>query len=170
MDITDLILVQHHEQRRMFALLDDLADSDVGSLTAIWERLATFLEVHAAAEEKVFYPRLLDIGRGSPGGDGPQDETKDAIKDHNEIRDAVAAAADHQVGTEKWWAAVRAARVANSDHMAEEERDDLPDFRRHADLQTRHDIGVQFLVHQASHPDGVAAKNRDPQRYVDEHG
>jgi len=78
-------------------------------------------------------------------------------------------AADHQGGTEKWWDAVRAARVANSDHMAEEERDDLPDFR-HADPQTRHDIGVQFVAHQASHPDGVAAQNQDPQRYVDEHG
>lgn len=170
MDVTDLILHQHHEQRRAFALLDDVPRADVATLSAVWSRLQVLLEVHAEAEEKFFYPHLLKIGRGGPAGDGPQDETKDAIKDHNEIRDAVAKAAEHEVGSEQWWDAVRAARVANSDQMAEEERDDLPDFRRHADLQTRHDLGVQFIAHEASHPDEIAARNRDPERYVDEHG
>ena len=41
--------------------------------------------------------------------------------------------------------------------MAEEEREDLLDFRHHADLQTRHDIAVQFLAYEAKplgrHPD-----------------
>ncbi len=53
--------------------------------------------------------------------------------------------------------------------MAEEERDDLPDFRRHADLQTRHDLGVQFLAHQARNPEGITAEDQDPQHFIDEH-
>ena len=33
-------------------------------------------------------------------------ETEDAIKDHNEIRDAVTEVARHQVGTDAWYAAL----------------------------------------------------------------
>jgi hypothetical protein len=35
--------------------------------------------------------------------------------------------------------------------MAEEEREDLVDFRQHADLQSRHDLAVQFIVHENQH-------------------
>ncbi len=90
MDITELILFQHHEQRRMFALLDDIDRGDTDKLAAVWAQLAILLEVHAEAEEKYFYPRLLTIGTGAGGEDSAGSETKDAIKDHNDIRDAVA--------------------------------------------------------------------------------
>jgi hypothetical protein len=172
-DITEEILWQHHEQRRMFALLDEIDPGDTAKLAAVWRRLVVLLEVHAAAEERYFYPRLLELGRGAPGGDDPAEETKDAIKDHNEIRDAVAAADRHEVGSDDWWRAVRDAREANSDHMAEEERDDLADFRRHVDLVTRHRIALDFLAYEAAHAGGVRAGNRagnkDPDGYVAEH-
>jgi hypothetical protein len=44
----------------------------------------------------------------------------------------------HPVDSDAWWHAVAQARQANDDHMAEEERQALVDFRRHADLATRH--------------------------------
>jgi len=169
MDITELILFQHHEQRRIFALLDDIDPGDSETLGAVWSRLAILLEVHARAEEKFFYPRLLTAGKGAGGEDSAASETKDAIKDHNEIRDGITEAGKHAVGSDQWWKGVIDARTANSDHMAEEEREDLPDFRRHADLQTRHDIAVQFIAYEAKHADGIAAENKNPQRYVDEH-
>ena len=61
MDITDLILADHHEQRRMFALLDEIGD-DPERLAPVWNRLSILLEVHADAEEGLFYPCLLDVG------------------------------------------------------------------------------------------------------------
>ena len=133
MDITEIILEQHHRQRRMFAVLDELPRDDTEALAAVWARLEVFLEVHAEAEERFFYPRLLRLGKGNPDGD-VQDEVEDAVKDHNEIRDAVKATHDHEVGTDAWWTAVWDARKANDDHMAEEEREDLLDFRHSADL------------------------------------
>jgi Hemerythrin HHE cation binding domain len=165
-DITEEILTQHHAQRRAFATLDDVDPADTATLSALWRRLATFLEVHAAAEEIHVYPRLLELGRGAPGETSPEDETKDAIKDHNEIRDAVAEAGRHEVGSEPWWAAVRAAREANDDHMAEEERDDLADFRRHVDLHVRHEIAIAFLAYEAEHAEGIVARDQDPDEYV----
>ncbi|CAN5432735.1 hemerythrin domain-containing protein [soil metagenome] len=166
MDITEVILFQHHQQRRLFAVLDELDRDDVTSLEAIWRQLAILLEVHAAAEEKYFYPRVLAIGHGAGGADSAAEETEDAIGDHNDIRDAFARAAGCRVGTDDWWQAVIDARLANSDHMAEEEREDLADFRRHATLQERHDIAVQFLVFEATHAEGIDATDRDPEEYV----
>ncbi len=169
MDITDLILEQHHEQRRAFAMLDELAREDVAALAAVWARLTVLLEVHAEAEEKFFYPRLLEVGRGAGGADSVKEETADAIKDHNQIRDAIREANGHEVGSDAWWKAVMQARLANSDHMAEEEREDLADFRRHADLQTRHDIAVRFLAYENEHASGIDVENDDPEQYVEQH-
>lgn len=169
MDITQLILDDHHEQRRLFAILEQIAPTDTIALDAIWSRLATFLEVHAKAEEVVFYPGLLQIGEGAGGRDGPEDETEDAIEDHNEIRDAVAAVAACATGSDAWFAAVAAANKANGDHMAEEEREGLTDFRCHAPLQMRHDLAVAFATFEAVHVTGVTAVNEDPEAYIAEH-
>jgi len=169
MDITQLVLDDHHEQRRLFAILEQLPSHDVPALRAVWARLAAFLEVHAEAEEQFFYPALLQVGRGAGGKKDAADETKDAIKDHNEIRDAVAAVARHAVGSREWYAAIAKANLANSDHMGEEEREGLTDFRRHADLQTRHDLAVSFAAFEAMHITGVRAVDKDPKAFVKEH-
>ena len=62
MDITQLILDDHHEQRRLFAILEQIGRTDTGTLSAVWARLGAFLELHAAAEEAIFYPALLQVG------------------------------------------------------------------------------------------------------------
>ena len=65
MDITQLILDDHAEQRRLFALIDQIDDADTASLAAVWGRLSAFLDVHAEAEERLFYPQLLKVGQGA---------------------------------------------------------------------------------------------------------
>ncbi len=166
MDITELILSDHHEQRRMFAMLDDVDRSDTATLGAVWNRLQILLEVHAAAEEEHFYPQLLDVGTGAGSKDSAKGETSDAVHDHNQIRDAIATVSNHQVGSDAWWEAVAGAREENSDHMGEEERESLADFRRHASLQLRHDLAVQFAAFEAEHAGGIQAHDRNADDYV----
>jgi hypothetical protein len=161
-DITQLILDDHHEQRRRFAMLEQVG-RDSAVLGALWARLAVFLEVHAAAEEQIFYPELLRVTSGAAEG-----ETLDAIHDHNDIRDAIAAVPVDEPGTSQWFAAVAAANLANSDHMAEEEREGLTDFRRLASLQLRHDLAVSFATFEAQHFAGVPVQDKDPAAYVRE--
>jgi hypothetical protein len=165
MDITQLILDDHHEQRRRFAMLEQLDPGDTAALEAVWSRLAVFLEVHAAAEEQIFYPELLAAG-GTAGRQTVEEETLDAIADHNDIRDAVLAVAGHDTGTAGWFAAVAAANAANSDHMGEEEREGLTYFRRHASLRLRHDLAVAFATFEARNFAGVPVVDKDPQAYV----
>jgi hypothetical protein len=167
-DITQLILDDHHEQRRLFAILEQVDRSDTETLGAVWDRLAAFLELHAAAEEEIFYPALLRVGIQARRAGSAEDETLDAIHDHNEIRDAVMSVPGHPVASDEWYAGVAAANLANSDHMAEEEREGLTDFRRLASLQLRHDLGVALMRYEAQHYAGVRPVDKDPAEYVRE--
>jgi hypothetical protein len=167
-DITQLILDDHHEQRRLCAILEQVSRADTETLSAVWGRLGAFLELHAAAEEAIFYPALLQVGLAARRRSGAEAETLDAIRDHNEIRDAVGEAARYPVGSQEWFAAVAAANLANSDHMAEEEREGLTDFRRLAGLQQRHDLAVAFAAFQARNYAGVPVVDKDPEAYIRE--
>ncbi len=170
MDITQLILDDHAEQRRLFALIEQVDPADQASLAKLWKRLATFLEVHAETEERIFYPALLKSGRAKSDVAAVKSETLDAIKDHNEIRDAVAKVADNAVGSDDWYAAVAAANKANGDHMAEEEREGLTEFRRLASLEQRHALGVAFITFESAHVSGVEPVDKDPAQYVRREG
>jgi hypothetical protein len=172
MDITQLILDDHAEQRRLFAIIEQIGPDDVDALTKVWSRLSAFLDVHAEAEERFFYPQLLKRGEGANDAeDGTvEGETEDAIEDHNKLRDAVAAANKLQIGTGAWIEAVGKANIVNSKHMGEEERQGLTDFRRHAPIQLRHDLAVQFAAFEADHLLGIKPVNKDPEAYIEKHG
>lgn len=163
-DITQLILNDHDSFRRGFAELDDLSvANDTAELTKAWDPLVTLLDVHAIAEEEIFYPHLLSEARGA------EDETLDAIGDHNDIRDGVRDAARNIVGSTPWWDAVRRSRIANDDHMAEEEREGIPHFRRTASAALRQELGQRFAEFKRAHPgtEGLDTRDKDPQEYVE---
>jgi hypothetical protein len=167
-DITMLILADHDWFREQFAQLDYLqaqSPADQAALERVWRPLADKLDVHAYIEEKIFYPQLLQ--RGTDDAEG---ETLDAIGDHNDIRDGVRAAGAARLGTEQWWAAVGRTRQANDDHMGEEEREGLSDFRRNAPIGLREALGRQYSEFMAEHPttEGLLIEDRDPQRYVEQ--
>ena len=165
-DITDLILDEHEDFRRRFVQLWDLRPTgDPGALAAAWQPLADLLEVHASAEEEIFYPVLL-----KRGSDEAPAETNDAIGDHNEIRDAIRAAARLETGSDPWWEAVLECRKANDEHLAEEERDVIPDFREHCDQARRLSLGGQWVAFHAEHraARGISGEDIDPQEYVAE--
>lgn len=169
MDITQLILAEHAQQRELFAQIDSIDPSETKALSALWTRLKNLLDAHAEAEERFFYPRLMKVGTGGNDADSAAEETEDAIEDHNDIRDTGEAVGKHKVGSPAWFEAVGACNKANSDHMAEEERQGLTDFRKHASLQERHDLGVKFATFEAQHLDGVKVVDKDPEAYVKKH-
>jgi Hemerythrin HHE cation binding domain len=163
-DVTSLIMDDHEWFRRQFARLDDASGTD--ELRDVWEPLAARLDTHAEAEEMIFYPYLL-----KRGGDEADDETDDAVRDHNKIRDAVADAGRHEVGSAAWIAAVGRARNENSEHLAEEEDEALPDFRRHTGFELRAKLAADWLRFYAEHPHGrgIDPSDRDPEQYIHDH-
>lgn len=166
-DICDLILDDHEHFRRRFAELDELhsAEAVADRLKEVWAPLADRLDLHAAAEEAIFYPMLLEEGVRA------EEETSDAVSDHNDIRDAVRRAAEVTLGSGEWWSAVDDAREANSGHMAEEERGAIADARRHAPDERRTELGARFVRFGEEHAGmrSLEARDKDPAAYVRAH-
>jgi len=165
-DITDLMLIEHSEFRQRFAGLWVMrSEGDFAARAVAWRVLANLLEVHARAEEEILYPVLLKRGSEEAAG-----ETLDAIGDHNEIRDAIALASRVASGTDFWWAAVQECRRVNDEHLAEEERDVIPDVRLHTDAALRSDLGARWQefhsVHEAAR--GMSIDDIDPASFVAE--
>jgi hypothetical protein len=161
-DITDLIFEDHEWFRRQFLYLDEAKGAE--ELTAIWEPLATRLDTHAEAEETIFYPQLLRKA------DDAVEETEDAIHDHNAIRDAISEARRHPVGSAEWFEAVGRCREENGEHLDEEEREGLPDFRKSASVELRHELAMQWLRFYYEHPlgKGIDTSDRDAEAYIAE--
>ena len=162
-DITALILSEHEAFRRAFTEIEELSDPE--ELGRRWRELADQLEVHAAGEETVFYPELLQDVDDSEG------ETEHAVKDHNEIREATSAVDAHEAGSPAWWEAFRAAREATVDHLAEEENDVLPPFQSSVSAEHRDELGLRWLQFHEQHEnaEGLSGEPVDPQAYVQEH-
>ncbi|GGF54929.1 cation-binding protein [Marmoricola endophyticus] len=161
-DIIAAIYDDHDWFRRQFFLLDEARTPE--QLAAVWEPLASRLDAHAQAEEEIFYPELLRLGK-----EDPAEETDDAIGDHNSIRDAVRDSRSAEVGSEEWWAAVTKAREENGEHLEEEEREGMADFLRQAPLELRHELGLKWEEFHTTHwgGAGVDDSDKDPQDYIE---
>lgn len=79
-------------------------------------------------------------------------------------RDAVGHAGRATVGTDEWWKAVEEAREQNSDHIGEEERGALADFRAHTPSESRRELGAQFAAFKELQAAGrdLTVRDRDP--------
>jgi hypothetical protein len=163
-DVIRLILDDHESFRTRFAELDKLRD-DATAAAAVWAPLAAELEVHATAEEEFFYPQLLERV------DGMEDETEDAVSDHDEIRQGIRRAAAADPGSDEWWAGIADAREANDHHLEEEERDDLAPFLEKASLEVRQEVGERFAAfkREHAHAAGLDYSDTGAEEYMEEH-
>jgi hypothetical protein len=152
-EITALVLAEHEVFRPEFAALDDLSGQE---LSSAWEALHAELEVHAVAEEQLFYPLLAQEADGNQ-------ETAEGVHDHNEIRHAAAAVSQHQTGSDGWWEAVRNTRQVNADHMAEEEVEFFPPFKEAVDDEQREALGLRWLAFHDEHEqaDGLSGEDAE---------
>ncbi len=160
MDITILVELEHDAMRSQFDAIDALTDAD--ELTEAWAVLAELLEVHASGEESVLYPRL------ARAADEGAEEADHAVREHNELRDSVAAVQRHPAGSEEWWQALRSARQVNEEHLQDEERDALPLFRESTDRAHREQLGREWVAfhEQHQHARGLSGEHVDPEDVV----
>jgi Hemerythrin HHE cation binding domain len=161
--VTDLIRSDHDWFRAHFAAVEKARDH-ADMLSGLWTELAARLEVHAAAEEALFYPRLL-----KDDSDAVED-TEDAIRDHNDIRDAIRDAEQHSIGDEGWWKAVDATDKANTEHMEEEQEGPLREFDEVASPGEQAELAAAFAAFEIEHAGarGITIEDKDPERYVQE--
>jgi hemerythrin superfamily protein len=96
------------------------------------------LERHASAEEKVLYPRVRkDVPEGG-------EEVKDAVEEHDQIRESLKEVEEHESGTELFTLAVAQLIATTKHHVGVEEGELLPDFRASSDAREREELGRRF--------------------------
>ncbi len=161
--VTDVIRTDHAWFRAQFAAVREARD-DTDALTRLWSELSERLEVHAAAEEALFYPRLLKDDRDAV------DDTEDAIGDHNDIRDGIKEASKHPIGDAGWWKGVDATDKANTEHMEEEEEGPLREFDTFASDGEQAELAASFAAFERDHAGarGITVQDRDPKEYIEE--
>jgi Hemerythrin HHE cation binding domain len=142
-DVIDLIMADHRRIRRLSEALEDAARHHVDSgqdwmLAHLWQRLAGLLGAHTRAEEEICYP-LSGCSRQDAG------HTRDAIDDHEDIREAITEASLQRVGSALWWRAVRAVLATSAGHLDREESDVLPGCLAGLTVSQRRELGRQWL-------------------------
>ncbi len=141
-DIIELITADHRRIGRLRDALHDAArlggDSGSGWILAhVWQRLSDLLEAHTQAEEEICYLPMF--------GPGPQaaERMREAVSDHDDLREAIREACLQPVGSALWWGAVRVALAASGEHIDREERELLACCGLTA--SRRRELGRQWL-------------------------
>ena len=114
--------------------------------TALYAQVKDALERHASAEEKVLYPR---VRKEVPDG---KEESKDAIEEHDQIRESLKEVEEHDAGTELFTLAVAQLVATTKHHVGVEESELLPDFRKNSDATEREELGRKFSEAKAKAP------------------
>lgn len=135
-------MADHRRIRRLCAALDDavrcLGDSGADRMLAqVWQRLADLLQAHARAEEEICYLPMFECG--------PPATWRDAIDDHDDIREAISEASLHLAGSASWWRAVRAVIAASTAHLDREEQGILAHGLPALTMSRRRELGRQWL-------------------------
>jgi hypothetical protein len=161
-DVIELIMADHRRIRRFREVLDDAVRGGPASgsgwmLAHVWERVTDLLDSHTQAEEEICY--LSMFGPGSRLGEW----RRDAVADHDDIREAIEEALLQPVGSALWWTAARAALAVSADHLDREERDMMVSWLPRLTMRRRLELGRQWLGFVAARrlelaPDGDLAR------------
>ena len=145
--MADVIQLIHADHQRICALLDALDDLmrcrgnawAAVSLARTWQELRGLLDLHTQAEEEICFIALF--------GPGPEAaaQMREAVADHEDIREAVREADLQPIGSVAWWRPVTAIRQAASHHIVHEERGPLAAFADSAAPALRGELGRQWL-------------------------
>lgn len=157
-DVIELIMADHRRIRRLGQALDDaVRRSDRYSadwmLSQFWQRLAGLLEAHARAEEEICYLSMF-----GPGAHAAE-RRREAIADHDDIREAIGEASLQRTGSALWWRASGDALTVAAEHMEREERGVLADCLPRLTLTRRRELGRQWSAFLAAWTRDAAAQS-----------
>lgn len=151
-DIADLIMADHRRIRRLRDAVYDAGRSAGHSGLEwmpghVWQRFTGLLVAHFEAEEGVCYRTVVAPGADGRQAAGPQ---REAIADHDDIREAVREASQLRPGSAPWWRTVTAVLSASTEHLDREESGILAASLPRLTLNQRRMLGHQWLAFTAS--------------------
>lgn len=115
--IPELILSDQHEQRRMFALLDDMDHSDVEGSQPYGIGSKCFWKCTPRPRNACSTPSWWNSASAPEARTAPRRRRWMRCETTMTFRDAISSVDTEDVGDEAWWTALAKSREANSDHM-----------------------------------------------------
>lgn len=149
-DIIDLIVAGHRRIRRLGRILRDTGKASHATGNSawvageVWARLAGLIDLHLGAEEEVCLPALHRV---DPSG---QEQRKDLVADHEDIRDAMQEASLQATGSVPWWLAAEDTVSACDEAFRREEQHILPALACHAGDAQRSRLARQWQAYMAA--------------------
>jgi hemerythrin superfamily protein len=139
MNAVKMLKQQHQEVAKMFKEFENAQAA--GARRTIFERIADALAVHAAIEERHFYPAVKE--------QQTEEILLESVEEHLEIKRIIADLLAMEADDESFAAKVKVLQE-NVDHHVEEEQDDLfPKVEKLFDKETLEAIGEDMEDTQA---------------------
>ncbi|WP_219414320.1 alpha/beta hydrolase fold domain-containing protein [Pseudonocardia nigra] len=139
-DIDHLIADDHAVVERQFQHLE----ARRGDRRVLVDQVAFELALHADAEERVLYPAMAEAGEAY--------EAEDSRKDHQQVKELLVTLQNTDPGEPEFEDALANLIGSVRRHVAEEEGEFLPAFRRAVGPQRLAELGKEFLAAKRAVP------------------
>lgn len=137
-DTTDVLLVlkrDHEQVAGLFERLESLEGPQREAREDLFAQILYELDVHASAEEKLFYPALREAGAG--------DLIKEALDEHASMKQLLTELFTMAVDDPRWTDQVKALRQVVEHHVKEEEGEVFARARESFPEERRRELGAQ---------------------------
>src|SRR3982751_5852381 len=131
MNAIDLLKKQHEEAKE---LLSALEEAEVEEKEELFEKLADALAMHAAIEEKHFYPATKD--------DRTEELLQEAVEEHLSVKRLIADLLEMSPADAQFDAKVKVLREQVEHHIEEEEGELFPKVKKAHEAQELDDLGI----------------------------
>lgn len=148
-DIVELIMADHRRIRRLRGAVQDAArfDGDAGPgwiLSHTWQRFTGLLVAHFEAEEEICYLPMFGPGPQAAG------RRRDAVADHDDIRETIREASLHRAGSARWPRAAVAVLARSAEHLDREECGVLAECPIRLTMSQRRALGREWSAFTAA--------------------
>ena len=131
MNAIELLKSQHGEVKKAFA---EIEDAEGREKLRIFDKIADSLAVHAAIEEKHFYP--------SCNWEDTEDLLREAVEEHLSVKRLIADAMKCRPGDPQFDAKIKVLKEQVLEHAEEEEKKLFPKVRKHLSVDELDDLGM----------------------------
>ena len=131
MNAIDLLMKQHGEAKELLSALENAEMEDKQEL---FEKVADALAVHAAIEERHFYPATKD--------DRTEDLLQEAVEEHLSVKRLIADLLDMPPSDAQFDAKVKVLKEQVEHHIEEEEGDLFPKVKQAHRTEELEDLGA----------------------------
>jgi hemerythrin-like domain-containing protein len=136
MDVIDLLIADHNRVRGLIARYEEADESSAKHQLA--SKIIDELQIHMAAEEKVFYKSVKD--RSSEIGE----DVDEGYEEHHVAKTLISELESIKPGSDTWIAKMTVLIESVEHHVQEEEEELFPAVRSKSNLEWRKDLGVQL--------------------------